>query len=104
MCILVFNPVAPYRYLLPTMYLFMADISLMGTGGFDTICTAACLTHCDSSTTCRLCRLLISLIHILHACLGNSFGVTQGYLLIIIKTIKKHLIGHCYNCLKIYFY
>ena len=23
----MFNPVAPYRYLLPTMYLFMADIA-----------------------------------------------------------------------------
>ena len=23
----VFNPVAPYRYLLPTVYLFMADIA-----------------------------------------------------------------------------
>ena len=24
----MFNPVAPYRYLLPTMYLFMADIAI----------------------------------------------------------------------------
>ena len=29
---------------------------LLGAGGFDTICTAV-LVCCDSSTTCRLCRL-----------------------------------------------
>ena len=98
----LFNPVAPYRYLLPTVYLFMADIAnsdlfvcscwtwiclnitrfyeeqrqpssdphgrllspktliirhpLMGTGGFDTICTAVCNLR-DSFTACRTCRL-----------------------------------------------
>ena len=28
----------------------------VGVGGFDTNCTAVCIL-CDSSTTCRLCRL-----------------------------------------------
>ena len=27
----------------------------LGTGDFETICTATCQTRCDSSTTCRLC-------------------------------------------------
>ena len=64
----VFNPVAHYGYLLPNMYLFIADIAntapkkryvgspLLGAGGFDTICTAV-YDRCDSSTSCRLCRL-----------------------------------------------
>ena len=30
---------------------------LMGAGGFDTICTAVC-NHRDSSTDCRMCRLV----------------------------------------------
>ena len=91
----MFNPVAPYGYLLSDMYLFMADITnpawiglditrfceqqrqpsnvsawpacpkkigrtLLGAGGFDTICTAVCV-HCDRSTACRLCHLEPSL-------------------------------------------
>ena len=58
----MFNPVAPYGYLLLTVYLFMADIAkkigppLLRAGGFDTICTAVC-NRCDSSSTCRPCRL-----------------------------------------------
>ena len=67
----VFNPVAPYGYLLSNMYLFIADITnpddrlgqktvnrapIARAEGFDTICTAVgdC---CNSSTACRLCRL-----------------------------------------------
>ena len=33
---------------------------LLGTGCFDTNCTAVCI-HCDSSTACRLCLLEPSL-------------------------------------------
>ena len=42
----------------------MADLSktvnrvhIAGGGVFDTICSAVCHNRCDSSTTCRLCRL-----------------------------------------------
>ena len=88
----VLHPVAPYRYLLHTVYLFMADIAnpdlfvcvvvgpgflsttassgsawsacqktvnrapLLGTGGFDTICTSAC-NRPDIPTPCMMCRL-----------------------------------------------
>ena len=60
----VFNPVAPYGYLISDMYLFMADITnsdsfvkvVIPDSRFDTICTAACV-RCDSSTACRMCRL-----------------------------------------------
>ena len=81
----MFNPVAPYRYLLPTIYWFMTNIAnsdlfvcgcqtcislhgrlvqetsksghhCRGSEGFDTICTAVCNRR-DSSTACRLCRL-----------------------------------------------
>ena len=45
----VFNPIAPYGYLLHNMY-------LLGAGRFDTICTAVC-DRCDGFTACRLCRL-----------------------------------------------
>ena len=82
-----FNPVAPYRYLLPNVYL-LGHISqlqtclrvVVGPGfvstlstfmrssashlawpacqkGVDTICTAVFQNSCDSSTACRLCCL-----------------------------------------------
>ena len=43
----------------------------MGSGGFDTICTAVC-NRCDSSTACRLYRLL----PICHHCFSVSTYLT----------------------------
>ena len=55
---------------------------LLGAGGFDTICTAV-LVCCDSSTTCRLCRLdpsavsfgLFGLLHSSYSKLWKEAGV-----------------------------
>ena len=64
----VFNPIAPYGYLLPNMYLYMADIAnpdllfvFVGPGFVSTssafMRSNAVCDCCDSSTACRLCCL-----------------------------------------------
>ena len=51
---------------------------MLGAGGFDTICTAV-LVCCDSSTTCRLCRLEPQMLdHLQYPSNYNIFFITPN--------------------------